>query len=208
MFVDIHTHSLVQTDNAVIRNLTFPMAGKIFATDEKGFFSAGFHPWYADSFSQGLMKELTAWTADKRFIAIGECGLDKNSKIPFEIQVSVFEQQIILSEKVQKPMIIHCVGSFNELFALKKKMNPHQMWIIHGFRGKPQLAGQTLKAGCALSFGEHFNPDSVRLTPIDRLFIETDESTKPVSEIYQSVALIKLCNPKELSAGEKLINRG
>ena len=205
MFVDIHTHSFVQPDNVAIRNLTFPMAAKVFVSDEKGFFSVGFHPWYADSFSMELMEELTAWTSDMRFIAIGECGLDKNSKIPFEIQVSVFEQQIMLSEKVQKPMIIHCVGCFNELFALKKKINPHQLWIIHGFRGKPQLAGQALNAGCALSFGEHFNPESVRLTPNDRLFIETDESTMPVSDIYQTISEIKNCTVEVLNAGKNLL---
>jgi len=181
------------------------MAGKVFASDEKGLFSAGFHPWYADSFSMELMEELTVWTSDKRFIAIGECGLDKNSKTPFEIQVSVFERQITLSEKAQKPMIIHCVGCFNELLALKKKMNPKQMWIIHGFRGKPQLAGQALNAGCALSFGEHFNSESVRLTPTDRLFIETDESTMLVSEIYQSISKIKDCTVEALNAGENLL---
>jgi len=205
MFVDIHTHSVLPTNNPAIRNLTFPMARKIFASDEKGFFSAGFHPWYADSFSIELMEELTTWTSDKRFIAVGECGLDKNSKIPFEIQVSVFEQQIILSEKAQKPMIIHCVGCFNELFALKKKINPHQLWIIHGFRGKPQLAGQALNAGCELSFGEHFNPESVRLTPTDRLFIETDESIMPISEIYLSISEIKKCTVEALNAGENLL---
>ena len=205
MFVDIHTHSVLPTCDPGIRNLTFPMARKIFASDEKGMFSAGFHPWYADSFSPELMEELTTWTSDKRFIAIGECGLDKNSKTPFEIQVSVFEQQIILSEKAQKPMIIHCVGCFNELFALKKKINPHQLWIIHGFRGKPQLAGQALNAGCALSFGEHFNPESVRLTPTDRLFIETDESNIPVSDIYQTISQIKNCTVEALNAGENLI---
>jgi TatD DNase family protein len=205
MFVDIHTHSFLPSNNLAIRNLTFPMAGKVFASDEKGLFSAGFHPWYADTFSMELMEELTVWTSDKRFIAIGECGLDKNSKTPFEIQVSVFERQITLSEKVQKPMIIHCVGCFNELLALKKKMNPKQMWIIHGFRGKPQLAGQALNAGCALSFGEHFNSESVRLTPTDRLFIETDESTMLVSEIYQSISKIKDCTVEALNAGENLL---
>jgi len=207
MFVDIHTHSFTPATNPAIRNLTFDMACTIAASDEKGFFSAGIHPWQAGEYSAELFEKLTTWTNDIRFVAIGECGLDKHSQFPLELQSYVFEQHIKLSEKLQKPLIIHCVGCFNELFVLKKKMNPHQLWIIHGFRGKPELAGQALKAGCALSYGEHFNPGSVRLTPTDRLYIETDESSMPVSEIYQSIALIKQCDPEELSAGEKLINR-
>ncbi|MDD4971547.1 MAG: TatD family hydrolase [Paludibacter sp.] len=205
MIVDIHTHSSVQTDYPAIRNLNFDEAENVFASDENGFFSVGFHPWYADEFSTILLNKLTAWTSDSRFVALGECGLDKNSQVPFDMQIRVLEIQIALSEKTCKPMIIHCVSSFNELFELKKKLNPHQLWIIHGFRGKPQLASQALHAGCALSFGEHFNPESVRLTPIDRLFIETDESVQPVSEIYRSISLIKNCQPDDLHAGENLI---
>jgi TatD DNase family protein len=209
MIVDIHTHTHSSGDNnhPAICNLTFAEAGKIFASDEEGLFSVGFHPWYADEFSTELLNKLSAWTSDPRFIAIGECGLDKNSLVPFEMQIRVFEIQVALSEKNAKPLIIHCVGSFNELFELKKKLNPHQLWIIHGFRGKPELAKQVLNSGCALSFGEHFNPESVSLTPIDRLFIETDESTLSISDIYNSISFIKNCHPYKLNAGENLLKQ-
>lgn len=205
MIVDIHTHQSTASNYPSIRNLTFEEAGRIFASDIPGLFSVGIHPWHADDFSPELLDNLLAWLSDKRFAALGECGLDKNSRVPMEVQQDVFEQQISLSEKTGKPLIIHCVGCFNELFELKKKLNPQQLWIIHGFRGKPQLAVQALKAGCSLSFGEHFNVESVRLTPIDRLFIETDESPLPISGIYHSIALIKNCLPEELTAGENLI---
>ena len=79
------------------------------------------------------------------------------------------------------------------------------MWIIHGFRGKPELARQALNTGCALSFGEHFNPESVRLTPTGSLYVETDESTMPISEIYHSIGLIKHCNPFDLDAGKNML---
>ena len=209
MIVDIHTHthSSEFKNYPAIRNLTFVEAGKIFASDTEGLFSVGFHPWHADEFSEDLQNKLTAWSSDPRFIAIGECGLDKNSKVSFEVQSRVFEFQVALSEKACKPMIIHCVGRFNELLELKKKLNPHQQWIIHGFRGKPELAKQVLTSGCALSFGEHFNPESVSLTPTDRLFIETDESTLPISDIYNSISFIKNCLPDELNAGENLLKQ-
>lgn len=206
MFVDIHTHSSAKTDHPAIRNLTFPQANKIFASEQQGLFSVGFHPWHANEFSLEWMDKLRTWVTDFRCIAIGECGLDKNSKVSFEIQMQIFEKQIFLSEEAEKPLIIHCVGSFNELFELKKKWNPHQLWILHGYRGKPQLEEQALKAGCALSFGEHFNPESVLLTPIDRLFIETDESLVPIQEIYLSISKIKNCNVEALNAGENLLN--
>lgn len=207
MLVDIHTHSPAKTDNPTIQNLTFLQADKIFASNQEGLFSVGFHPWHADEFSKELLDKLKTWTTDHRLVAIGECGLDKNRKVPFELQIRVFEAQIALSEERSKSLIIHCVGCFNELLGLKKKLTPRQLWIIHGFRGKPELARQALNTGCALSFGEHFNSESVLLTPTDRLFIETDESTLPITDIYRSISLIKSCHPEELNAGENFIKQ-
>jgi len=207
MFIDIHTHQSGDSAHPSILNLTFAEAESIFSSDEKGLFSVGFHPWQVDEFSVEWLQKLKKWAKDKRCVMVGECGLDKNSKASLETQISVFEKQITLSEEIQKPLIIHCVGCFNELFALKKQINPRQKWIIHGFRGKPELAKQALKAGFELSFGEHFNPESISLTPIDRLFIETDESHLSVVEIYRQIALIKKITPEELIAGELLLQK-
>jgi TatD DNase family protein len=123
------------------------------------------------------------------------------------VQAEYFERQIVIAEKYEKPVIIHCVGYFNELMALKKQINPTQMWIIHGFRGKPQLAVQLLKAGFFLSFGEKFNAESVRITPTDKIFAETDESKKSIIEIYHNLALAKQCKPEELVAGTRLFKK-
>jgi TatD DNase family protein len=206
MLVDIHTHSAHSTTHSlVVRNLNLNEAEDFFKSDEQALCSVGIHPWHADSFQEDILSKLEEWSKDNRFFTIGECGLDKNSNAGFEKQLSVFEAQITISEKSNKPLIIHCVGYFNELLALKKKRSPTQLWIIHGFRGKPELAAQVLKADCALSYGEHFNTESVRLTPIEKLFVETDESTLNISEIYQSIAITKVCKIEDLNAGIQLL---
>jgi len=206
VLVDIHTHSNHSTASHIsVRNLTFDEAEDFFASDKQAFCSVGIHPWHADTFSEDMLSKLEVWSNDKRFIAVGECGLDKHSSTDFEKQLSIFEAQITISEKSSKPLIIHCVGYFNELFALKKKWNPTQLWIIHGFRGKPELAAQALKAGCALSYGEHFNAASVQLTPIEALFVETDESELDISEIYHHIAKAKACKIEDLNAGIQIL---
>jgi len=205
MIVDIHTHQVSAGEFPAIFNLTFPDAEAIFASDQKGLFSVGFHPWLTNEFLPESFARLERWAADQRLVLVGECGLDKNCTAPMTKQLALFEQQISLSELQKKPLLIHCVGSFNELFDLKKKWNPAQQWIIHGFRGKPQLAVQALNAGCALSFGEHFNEESVRCTPLNRLFVETDESALPIDEIYWQIAGAKGCLVEDLSAGGKFV---
>ena len=202
MFVDIHTHN--KSKYPSIRNLTFPEAERIFNSSEKGLFSVGFHPWFVNEYTPEIISKLDNWSKDNRFFAIGECGLDKNSKVTLEKQFQVFKLQILLSEEIKKPLIIHCVGCFNELLEIKKELNPTELWIIHGFRGKPELAIQVLKSGCALSFGEHFNIESVRITPVDKLFVETDESSMSIEAIYRQISDAKQCDRDQLKAGEQL----
>jgi Mg-dependent DNase len=207
MLVDIHTHKCTETGHSAIRSLTFDEAENRLSSIENAYFSVGIHPWYIDEFSMEKIRQLEIWAADSRVLAIGECGLDKHSKAPLETQTEVFKKQICLSEQLQKPLIIHCVGCFNELLEMKKQLQPQQLWIIHGFRGKPELAIQIIKAGCALSYGEHFNPESVCITPLDKLFVETDESLFSIEEIYSKIALLKNCNPLEINAGKLLLDR-
>ena len=207
MIVDIHTHRFYPSEFLCIQNLSIQDAATILSSSENGFFSVGIHPWDAHIPSENEFSDLIKWAADKRILAIGECGLDKNSTATLPSQLLIFKKQIELSEKFQKPLIIHCVGCYNELFHLKKELKPTQVWIIHGFRGKAELASQALNNGCALSFGENFNEKSVRLNPIDKLFIETDESSLTIDTMYEKIAFIKAVNVREIVAGAKLIEQ-
>ena len=189
---DIHTHNL-KSGKAGYRivNLNFEQAEQMLAENNEEFYSVGFHPCLLENFSESNFEKLRLFANDNRVKAIGECGLDKNSSFDFKTQISAFEQQIILSEAIKKPLVIHCVGKTNELLEIKNTMKPAQLWIVHGFRGKPQLAEQFLKSGCVLSFGEYFNTESVRITPLEKLFVETDESNKSIEEIYSNVIKVK-----------------
>ncbi|MDR0810892.1 MAG: TatD family hydrolase [Paludibacter sp.] len=203
MFFDVHSHTFKPNSKQTIVNLEFDDAEEFFASTRENFVSVGFHPCFLDVFSENNFAKLKRWATDKRVKTLGECGLDKYSRFDLKTQILVFERQVILSEKAGKSLVIHCIGRANELLAIKRAMKPAQLWIIHGFRGKAQLAEQFLKADCALSFGEFFNVESVKITPLDKLFIETDESAKDIADIYFDIAKIKNCKIENLKAGQE-----
>jgi TatD DNase family protein len=68
-------------------------------------------------------------------------------------------------------------------------MRPSVPWIIHGFRGKPELAQQYLSRGFILSFGERFNPLSLAASYASQaILMESDESTAGIGAIYISAS--------------------
>lgn len=121
-------------------------------------------------------------------LLIGECGLDRRCNVPYALQTEAFLQQIRLSEQLYKPLLIHCVGALNDILRLRKEQHATQPWIYHGFRGKPQQLQSLVKAGFYVSFGPRFNAESLRLCPMERLLVETDEATCSIGEVYALIA--------------------
>lgn len=116
-------------------------------------------------------------------MAIGESGLDRLRGASLDRQEAIFRRQVAISESVGKPMILHVVKAFPEIMRLRRELSPAQPWVIHGFRGKPQLAAELLREGFYISLGERFNRETAEIIPADRLFVETDESRLSVEEI-------------------------
>ena len=196
-YFDIHTHCIPLCPSQAIVSIdasSLPMDEKVV------YASIGIHPWQlTEANAESQWEALKASVNDPRIIAIGEAGLDKLKGASISLQSSVFQQEIALSESLSLPMVIHCVRAFNELTQIRKASQAKQPWIIHGFRGKPSIAQELLKHGCWLSFGSHFQEESVRITPLNRLFIETDESAESIEHIYHRIAGIKGISPEELA---------
>ena len=150
------------------------------------YFSAGIHPWHiASTDPMSLTSQLSRIAESPQQLAIGECGLDKLTDTPIDIQITIFKQQIEIAENSKKPMIIHCVKAFNELIKLRKETAARQEWIIHGFRGKPQLATELIQHGFRISIGH-------------RLFLETDDSNIDIETVYRQIAEIRQIPENEL----------
>ena len=187
-FFNIHTHVSVHPESEILS-----LAPEELSTDNRSFYaSVGIHPWTLTEENANIQwKALYESIKDKRIVAIGECGLDKLKGPSMELQTAVFKQEAALAEDSSLPLIIHCVKAFNELIQLKKEISPCQPWIIHGFRGKLPLALDCIRHGFYLSIGSHFQENTLKTIPLDRLFIETDESEESIGSIYQLIAETK-----------------
>ena len=189
---DIHTHQILLEDNddpyhSCILDV-YPLEFEVAkGTYERHGFSCGIHPWYSED-SDAQMKYLAEIASDSRIIAIGETGLDKIKGPSLSVQIPVFKRHIELSEQLKKPLIIHAVKVWDQLYHIRKETNPTQPWIIHGFRGNPQVAQQMAKAGFMFSLGNKFNVDALKFIPMDSLFCETDEDEMDIKDVYQQIA--------------------
>ena len=198
---NIHTHSMAGDLSQAIVSVnvnTLPIKNGIRLA------SVSIHPWYlSEENVDAQWKALQNSMKDPRVIAIGEAGLDKLKGPSTALQISVFRQEIDLSEQLQLPMVIHCVRAFNELIQIRKECLPKQPWIIHGFRGKASIAQELLRHGCWLSFGSKFQEEALRTVPLQRLFIETDESEESIEDIYLRIAQTRGISLLELTEAIK-----
>lgn len=191
-FIDIHTHRIKLCDNLIqIVNLDLERP-----CPEQGYYSYGIHPWAldrADFQVDEALNKLKENLQQPQVIALGEAGLDK-FHADFEQQIRLFERQIVLSENMKKPMILHDVKSHNEIIALRKKHRVKQPWIVHGFNGTAQDAAQLTRQGIFLSVGESLlHPDrkiynSLKTIDIDYIFFETDMAEIGIEKVYETAA--------------------
>ena len=175
MLIDIHTHR---------------------PTSAVTITAVGLHPWQA---ATGVIpSEAEILSAD----AVGEIGLDKACEVDFEQQRAVFEAQLRLAEQHKKPVVVHCVRAFEEVISALEKFTLKAV-IFHGFIGSQEQAARAVKKGYFLSFGARTERskktiEALRATPLDRLFVETDEADTPIAEMYALVARLRNTEIKEL----------
>lgn len=195
--LDIHTHHAAPQPKAVIS-----VTPASFSPEKGQRYSVGIHPWDTSGApSEDDFRILAEAAASDAVVCIGECGVDTLRGGPMFRQLQIFGRHVSLSEEVKKPLVIHSVKAHDIILGLKKDLNPKQPWAIHGFRGKPSVAGMLMDKGIYISLGEKFNPDTLRLILCDAryrelLLAETDESSESIESIISAMSK---------TAGEDLI---
>lgn len=204
MFVDIHTHRFEQQSGDVVSvvNMDAGNSGPL-----PPFCSMGIHPWKVTQDWRVQLHQLEQCfllfdKMDKsvNVVAIGECGLDRLRGIDIKVQMDCLSAQLELAKKRNKMVIIHCVRAWSELMQVVNPATMPRPVIIHGFRGKPELAQQLIQKGFHLSFGEKFNEESLRQAwKAGRMWLETDESSLSILQIYDSASKALSIAPTDIS---------
>ncbi len=193
MFYNLHTHKKTQLSDVLEIVNQYP---KEF-DNNVSFFSIGIHPWHINP--QSIDEELNVIDEKLQLnncLALGECGLDKRIETPIELQLQVFEKQLLLAKKHKKPVILHCVSAYQEVIKVKKSMKIETPMIIHGFSKNWQVAKSLLDNGFYLSFGKYLlrNPELSSVfaqVPNERIFLETDTVEETIIEVYKKALEIK-----------------
>jgi TatD DNase family protein len=205
-YFNLHTHNFTHQSDVLELVNQYPQEFKA----QIPFYSIGIHPLYIDENRlESDFQMLAEKLALPECLALGECGLDKRSETPFALQQSIFEKQLALAEKHQKPVVIHCVKAFQELIEIKKRLKIAVPMIVHGFSKKGALAKQLIDNGFYLSFGKNLlqNPEleSVfKSIPNNKFFLETDTIEEGIQGVY---ALASKYKNLELNELQEIVNK-
>ncbi|MGC8795310.1 MAG: TatD family hydrolase [Bryobacteraceae bacterium] len=146
--------------------------------------TAGVHPHDAGKARAATWDALRALLAHPRVLAAGEIGLDYHYNFsPPAAQREVFKCQLELAREARKPVVIHTREAWEDTLSILR-----QRWagsglpcVMHCFSGGPEEARECLDLGFYLSFAGVVTfpkatrvQEAARVTPLDRLLIETD----------------------------------
>lgn len=200
-FINIHTHSLL--NNSSVSQIIHHSV--IEELPSEGFFSVGLHPWHiGDHKLETVLPNLMQMSALPNVKAIGEIGIDRAIALPYEIQEKFFKAQLAVAEHLKKPVIIHCVKAYSDILNMRKNGNYKMPWIIHGFNASKQTADQLTKMNIYLSFGEALLDENSKafevfsMIPTKLIFLETDESSRSIQEVYEKGAELKKMTVEQL----------
>ncbi len=216
MYSDIHTHSNPRPDIESVIDISgredcvvYGESGEVMIPDSIQMFSIGIHPKSIGEDWQHKLSEIEILAKNPKFAGVGECGLDKYSDSPRDLQEKVFAAQLSLAQRFSKPIIIHCVRLYTDVLRLIKKTDFQQPAVFHGYNGNPDVTAQLLKrpniyfsySNKAFTTPATSGAKSLPLIPPSRILTETDcDTTANLATTISLIAQKKNMNPAEMEA--------
>lgn len=142
--------------------------------------AAGIHPENCYDLPDNWESELEKLLSDERVYALGEIGLDYHyDNTVKSVQNDVFEKQLIMAEKLNKPVIIHSRDACEDTMVLLRRYKPSG--VVHCFSGSAETAAEVVKLGMYIGFTGVLTFKNAKkavsaceAVPLDRLLLETD----------------------------------
>jgi TatD DNase family protein len=140
--------------------------------------AVGIHP---ESIGSGTTTEQIETLAHhQKCVAIGEIGLDYYwESESHQKQIEVFENMIMLSKKLEKPIIVHDRDAHADTLEILKRHKPKG--VVHCFSGSVESAAEIVKLGMYIGVGGVATfknarrlPEVIESVPLDRIVLETD----------------------------------
>lgn len=141
----------------------------------------GIHPSEAKGAKDEDFEEIIKLAADKKVIAIGECGLDYYWDKSFvEVQKKVFAKQIEIAIALKKPLIVHDREAHHDTYEMLKGVKEVPV-IMHCFSGSWEFAKECIKKGFYIALGGVVTFKNAKKVheiakniPLEHLLLETD----------------------------------
>ena len=152
------------------------------------YYSLGIHPMEVEKeISVNLIEQIVKnelKNKKSKLVAIGETGLDYHFNYPIELQKKYFIEQIKLANKYDLPIIIHSRESHEDVEKILKEYRVKKTGIMHCYSGTPEMSKKFIDMGYYLGIGGPVTrykdiQETVKITPIDKIVIETDSPVLP-----------------------------
>ncbi len=119
------------------------------------FAMMGLHPTDVKEDFEDELKIVEHWLAKRKFIAIGEIGIDLYWDTTFKNeQIIAFKFQIELARKYDLPIVIHSRDSMTEILEVLNSINLEKVkGVFHCFNGNLEEANKVIEMGFLLGIG-------------------------------------------------------
>lgn len=143
--------------------------------------ATGVHPESVESNPENHLDIVrTTALSSPKIKAIGEIGLDYHyDGYDREKQIKLFEEQIILAQELDLPIIVHSRDACEDTLNILKKYKPRG--VVHCFSGSAETAKEVIKLGMYIGFTGVLTFKNAKKAlkalaevPNDRLLLETD----------------------------------
>ena len=146
----------------------------------------GVHPQNADRYDESVEATLREYLAIKKFVCLGEIGLDDHFEDNPEhaVQRDVFVRQLALAKELHMPAQLHIRDAHGDCLDITRKLyreNALPTCILHCYSGSLESAKLYLDMGMYISFSGSVTfknagklKETAAYVPADRILTETD----------------------------------